>query len=342
MLRRVTAIDHIEVPPELARFRRFELDDALLLFDRDSGLNALCEGPETIGLRQCAPRVAQFGLTNHCNMACEFCSRDVTAESTWTADAIVQFARELADAGVLELAFGGGEPWTFPRFGALVRRLHDETPLAINFTTNGLALTAERLAGIRGAYGQLRLSLYDDNDWRERVALLVHERARFGVNYLVTPERVRTLASVALELAALGCRDVLLLSYNGRDRSLHLSAAQTAQLGATVRALARGLAGRCELKLDACWGDRLLGVPRLFERNDCGAGRDFVAVTSDRKLTSCSFHHDAIPVASGWDLVARWREERARLARASTIPGCAREPGYGLDRTSRGQLEVVR
>jgi hypothetical protein len=70
-----------ELPPALAGLRRFPLDGALLLFDRDSGLNALCDGPETAELRQIAPRVVQFGITNRCNLACSFCSRDLAAES---------------------------------------------------------------------------------------------------------------------------------------------------------------------------------------------------------------------------------------------------------------------
>jgi len=48
---------------------------ALLLFDRDTGLNVLCDGPETLALRPVAPRVVQFGITNQC--ACSFCSRDL-------------------------------------------------------------------------------------------------------------------------------------------------------------------------------------------------------------------------------------------------------------------------
>jgi hypothetical protein len=111
--RELNDLDAVPVPADLARFRRFALDGALLLFDRDSGTNALCEGKETQHLRQRAPRVVQFGITNHCNMACTFCSRDMVAESTWTADEVVDFAKDLAAGGVLELAFGGGEPWAF-------------------------------------------------------------------------------------------------------------------------------------------------------------------------------------------------------------------------------------
>lgn len=322
---------NVPVPAPFARLRRFPLDGALLLFDRDSGTNVRCEGSETKHLRQRAPRAIQFGITNRCNLACTFCSRDLQAQSEWSADSAFTLLAGLAEAGVLEVAFGGGEPWAFPRFEELVCRLHDETPLAVSFTTNGLALTPRRLAAVRGRYGQCRLSLYDDNDWRHTLARLADAGARFGVNYLVTPERLPSLETVVLEAVALGCRDVLLLSYNGQDRALHLSAEEARELAKRVALLGRALAGRCHLKLDVCWGERMEGVPRLFDRADCGAGRDFLVLTSDKKVMPCSFHHLAFPATSADEVMAVWRGQREALASASRLPGCARAPRYGLE-----------
>lgn len=310
-------------------FRPFPLDGALLLFDRDSGDNVLLDGPETASLRLVAPRVVQFGITNQCNLACAFCSRDVAATSAWTAESAFALLAELAAAGVLEVAFGGGEPWTFRGFASLVRRLHAETLLAVNVTTNGLALTRARLAEIAGCYGQIRVSLYDDNGWRERVALCADAGARFGVNYLVTPARLRELETTVLELVALGCRDVLLLAYNGHDAALHLSTAEAADLAARVRLLRGALAG-VRLALDVCWGERLESVPRLFAKADCGAGSELLVVTSDRRVMPCSFHHVSLPFATAGELLAIWRERRALLSAPSQLPGCARAPGFGL------------
>ena len=140
----------LDVPSAFAHLRPFPMDGAVLLFDRDTGLNVLCDGPETAGLKAVAPRVVQFGITNHCNLACTFCSRDLGAESAWSLESAFATLAELAAGGVLEVAFGGGEPFTFKGFSALVRRLHAETPLAVNITTNGVALTRERLAEITG------------------------------------------------------------------------------------------------------------------------------------------------------------------------------------------------
>lgn len=329
------SVDLSALPPALARLRRFPLDEALLLFDRDTGLTAICDGPETRHLRRRAPRVVQMAITNHCNLACTFCSRSLDASSDWTPDEAFDLLAGLARAGTLEVAFGGGEPFAFRGIDALVRRLHDETPLAVSLTTNGLLLTPTRLRALDGAYGQLRLSLYDDNHWPETVALLARERARFGANLLVTPARLPELEATLLRLVALGCRDVLLLSYNGADGALHLSTSQSADLARRVDLLARALEGRVTLKLSVCWGERLEPVPRLDgATGDCGAGRDFVVVTSDRRLMPCSFHHLSIPARTAADVLAAWSARATELAGAARVAGCARLSGFGLQEAS--------
>jgi MoaA/NifB/PqqE/SkfB family radical SAM enzyme len=310
--------------------RAFPLDGALLFFDRDTGQNILVDGEETRELVQLAPRSIQFGITNRCNLACAFCSRDLRAESRWNAEEAFVFLSELDRAGVLEVAFGGGEPFAFAGFTELVSRLHGETGLAIHATTNGLLLTPAKIAAVRGKLGELRLSVYDDNDWRRTVARLADEGIRFGVNLLVLPERVEGIEDLVLELAALGARDVLLLSYNGDDRARHLSAEQGVALCRSVGLLHRGLGRRVRIGLDICWGERMAPLPRFLDRADCGAGRDFLVVTSDKHVMPCSFHHASFAVCSASEVLELWQSERAALARPSTIPGCARRKDYGL------------
>lgn len=323
--------DAIAVPPALAHLRRFPLDGALLLFDRRSGLTALCDGPETAHLRMRAPRVVQFAITNACNLACSFCSRDAGADSVWTAGDAFAMLRDLCRAGALEVAFGGGEPLVFKGFADLVRRLDEETELAVSLTTNGTGLTDRLLAALAPQVGQIRLSVYDDIDHRPVIGRLAARRARFGVNWLVTPARLARMEELVFDLLERGCRDVLLLSYNGRDRALHLSPAQAADLARRVRALGRALEGRMTLKLDVCWGERMEVVPRLFAPGPCPAGREFIVLTSDGRLAPCSFHHASFPVATAADVLRVWEQERASLAAPARDPGCARAAGFGLD-----------
>ncbi len=333
--------DDVALPAALAGMRRYALDDALLLFDRRTGLTAVCDGPETLGLRMRAPRVVQFAITNACNLACTFCSRDASAASGWSADDAFAFLRDLSAHGTLEVAFGGGEPLAFKGFAALVRRLYEETALAVSLTTNATLLTDAAVSALAPYVGQVRVSVYDDVDHRPVLARLVASRVRFGVNWLLTPSRLAALETFVLDLRARGCRDVLLLSYNGHDPSLHLSRAQSDELAGRVRLLSRALGARMTLKLDVCWGERMEAVPQLFGPRRCEAGREFVVVTSDRRVSACSFHHRSFPVASADDVLRVWRDERDALTTPAEQPGCARTVGYGIGERHPHSLPVI-
>lgn len=308
----------------------FPLDGALLFFDRDSGLSVVREGPSVAHLRRRAPRVVQFGITNACNLACAFCSRNRAAESAWTAESAFAVLADLARAGTLEVAFGGGEPFAFRGFDDLVARLHDETTLAVSVTTNGLLLDDARLARLRGKLAQIRVSLYEDNAWRATLRRCADAGHAVGANLLVFPSRLARLEETVLEIVEQGCRDVLLLGYVGSDDALRLSPHQERELAERVRALASALRGVADVKTSVCWGDRLDGVARIgigAAGDECGAGRDFVVVTSDRKLMPCSFHDVAIPIASAEEVLEVWRARRADLARPAFAKGCGRGPG---------------
>lgn len=335
--------DLVEVPPALRGMRRYALDGALLLFDPRTGLTARCEGDQTNHLRRRVPRVIQFAITNACNLRCGFCSRDADEPSTWTVADAAHLLGELSRAGVLEVAFGGGEPFAFRDLPALLHRLRDDTELAVSLTSNGTRLDDAMLDRIDGAYAQLRISVYDDNAAGAVVERLAARRACFGVNWLVTPARLPRLEDELIELTERGCRDVLLLAYNGDDRALHLDPALWHDTALRIARLARALAGEVAFKLDICWGDRMASVPQLFGVEPCGAGADFVVITSDRRLRPCSFHDVAIPIASAADVLRVWSAERARLAGAATRPGCARAPDFGYARLgiARPRLPVV-
>jgi hypothetical protein len=95
---------------------------------------------------------------------------------------------------------------------------------------------------------------------------------------------------------------------------------------------------QCRIALDVCWGERLEAVPRLFAKRDCGAGAEFIVVTSDQRVMPCSFHHVALPIATAGDVMAIWRERQDALSVGSDLPGCARVRGFGLAPIKLGRV----
>ena len=301
-------------------YRPIPLDDALELFDPQTGHRLRVDAPATRGVRPQAPRSVQFALTNHCNLGCSFCSRPLDRASTWTVASALELLADLDRLGVAEVAFGGGEPLVFKGFFELVDRLFAETRLAVHLTTNGVLLSDDALRRLRGKIGEIRVSLYDDNDWRGTLARLRRHGQRFGVNLLVTPDRLPGLPALLDELRDLGCRDVLLLPVVGHP-ALALTPAEARSLAAL---LAGRAGGDLAIKLGVCWGDELAHLPRLFASVDCGAGREFLEITSDRRVRACSFHAASMPFDSADDVLALWEAARPELRAPAGCSGCPR------------------
>ncbi len=301
--------------------RRYPLDGAMLYFHPATGTSVRVANEATRQLRRVAPRVVMFGVTNACNLACEFCSRDRAAGSAWTVASAAELLRGLDDAGTLEVAFGGGEPFAFRGFSELLTELRATTALAVHATTNGTLIHAGTWPRFAGLLGQVRLSIYAETKWREAAEVLSGHGQRWGANVLVDGPALTGLPSLLAELAALGCRDASLLNYVGPDAHRLLD-------GPECRRLADLVADSpIECRLSVCFGDRVPS-PRLFAgadgSGDCGAGLDFLAITSDKRVKACSFHDASLPGATAADVLAAWRLERARLMQASPRRGCAR------------------
>jgi MoaA/NifB/PqqE/SkfB family radical SAM enzyme len=333
---------YLPAPLRPLPWRAHPLDGKLLLFDRQTGLNILLEGDEVAEQKRIAPRNLLIAVTNACNLSCPFCYRDLKSPSQWHYDSLMAFCRGADRWGVLEVAFGGGEPMLFPRWQEFIIDLHETSGLCINFTTNGTLLTAEFLKAIEGRYGQIRLSIYEDNHPEETLRLLGDCGARYGVNWLISPAEMAGLESKFEGLVGQGVRDFLFLSYKGNDPALHLRPDEMARFSEFLNGVYRTHGSSISLKLDSCWGNALPDVPRLFHEDDCGAGDDILSITSDKLIKPCSFHATwtGIRFETIDDVRAYW--ERRRLARSvALIGGCARLPNRGINQNGMVSDEII-
>lgn len=308
-------------PPSRSHFRPYSLDGAMLYFHPETGTHVRIANAATRAFRRSAPRVAMFGITNACNLACEFCSRDTTRDSLWTVSSAAALLRGLAQAGTLEVAFGGGEPFAFRGFAELLTELHATTSLALHVTTNGTLLREPVWRRVQGLLGQVRMSIYAATPWREAADLLAGSHQLWGANVLVDRASLADLPMLLAELAHRRCHDVSLLSYVGADRGRHLDRDDELRL---ARVIAES---PLSCRLSVCFGARV-PVPRLFagvdNNGDCGAGYDFVSITPDQRVQSCSFQDGGLPGATAEQVLAAWRLHQVRLAQPSPRSGCAR------------------
>ncbi len=300
----------------LSPWKQSPVDGGMLRFNRRTGTNVLLRNAATEGLVRLAPRALQIGLLTPCNLSCGFCYRDTSARSVLTQEFLLDLLLQADQWGVQEVAFGGGEPLLFKGFVPLLQQLHAQTRLGLNFTTNGMLLNEAKIAALDGLVGEIRLSAYDNNRYRETL-----RRAKclnMGVNFLVTPANVGLLQAYVQDFLQLGARNVLLLGYKGADAALHLGEQGLAQLQQAVTRMAD-----LPLRLDICWHPYLSGVDHLFARSDCGAGDEFLVITPDRQVQPCSFHHEKIPFNTFAELQAIYQHYK-QARPAASVQGCTR------------------
>ena len=323
--------------PDRYALRAHPLDGAMLFFQPATGLHLRVGSPATAALRRTAPRVVAFGITNRCNLTCSFCSRDVRAPSRWTRATAYEALRELDAAGVLEVAFGGGEPFVFPEFLSLLQDLHAGTRLALNITTNGTRIDEATARALHGLVGMVRLSIYPDTDWRLAAAHLTTAGVRWGANVLADPGSLSSLPVLLRELRGLGSEDVSVLRYVGTEPANHLDEEGLHRLDEIVAE------SPIATRISVCFGARL-HAPLLFSGadggGDCGAGRDFLTVTADGSARACSFQETGFSAPSGAEILQVWRHHGDALRAPSARRGCAR--GEGLAPRATDDLSGVR
>ena len=305
-------------PPEYNRFRTHVADEALLLFRPSTGDSIRIAARRFRNLRASAPRAVFVGLSHACNLECWFCSRDAGVRDRWTAGDMLALLTQLAKAGTLEVAFGGGEPLVYAGFVDLLERLAVDTPLALHFTTNGTLVDAPTAARLAPLVGEVRVSIYESTDWIRAIGHLCDAGIQVGANIVVARGNVGGLVPLLATLDELGCDNAALLRYLGPDESVHLAGSDWVELEHAIRT------SPLNVRLSRCFADRMPAVPRFRWTHDCGAGRDFLVIDPDSHVRACSFHHHRSAFVDAEDLLSQFRDGAAALASPANAVGCAR------------------
>lgn len=149
-------------------------------------------------------------VTNRCFKACSFCYNGSApaGDTDWTADEIVDFAKDLAANGVKAVSFGGGEPMQFAEIFDVLARL--KGTLFRSMTTNGLLLNEfiEKLVAAAPEKVHISIHFPDDQDEVNRVIdqvkLLASKGITSGINLLVAKSHLEATKSAAEKIRANG------------------------------------------------------------------------------------------------------------------------------------------
>jgi MoaA/NifB/PqqE/SkfB family radical SAM enzyme len=195
--------------------RSIETPEGVLLFDRRTGTNVLFDELKREGTTWKKPLYVALAITNRCNRECRWCysssGPESTAEGFWTKDKVLGLAHSLDEFGILGMALGGGEPFTYPGFAQLCREIWDSTGLDVGATTNGDLVTDGDLETLKGHFGQLRVSVWSEREIG-KASRLLGKGVPIGVNTILLRGGYDLVHRVVEAGTAAGIRDFLILS----------------------------------------------------------------------------------------------------------------------------------
>jgi radical SAM protein with 4Fe4S-binding SPASM domain len=278
----------------------------------DGGRHWLADAPPT------PPIEVHLAVTQRCGAGCEGCYLDARPDGLEPPqDVMLGRLDVLREAGVMTVAFGGGEPLTRDDLGVLAEAARERglTPV---LTTSGLGLNAAKVERLR-AFAQVNVSYDGDADAYEAVrgfdgarlaeaAIKVLSGAgiRVGINVVLTQPTLASLPETLRHARSLGASEAQLLRYKpaGRAASLdylarRLSPAQVEGLGETLRLLAAEHAPEgFSIRIDCSMVPLLSGDAALYSNPEalvragvfgCEGGQALASVKVDGHVAPCSF-----------------------------------------------------
>ena len=162
-----------------------------------------------------APEVVHLEISAECNLKCPYCYVGHKKRATLSTEKWLLTIRQLAQAGVFQLTFGGGEPTMHPDLGLLARAVKAQG-LNLTMTTNGTLLD-QTSPDILRLFDQINVSFHQDTP--NPVQRMLHglevlqslEIPR-GINYSLSRSNVNWAAPVALAAQATKA-SLLLMTY---------------------------------------------------------------------------------------------------------------------------------
>ena len=124
------------------------------------------------------PELIDMSITNYCTKDCDFCYRRSNSEGKHMSLEEVQLVVEQAkDAGILQIALGGGNPNQHPNFVEILKIIRNNG-IVPSYTSNGIGVSDEILQATKKYCGSMALSLYPPYD---RYQWLTNRISSYGI-----------------------------------------------------------------------------------------------------------------------------------------------------------------
>ncbi|MBF0443260.1 MAG: radical SAM protein [Oligoflexales bacterium] len=259
-----------------------------------------------------SPTLADFQITSACDQMCPHCYASSTQDGMHVGLSDIELVlNELSQAGVCQLAVGGGEPLSHPDIHEILR-LSREKGIISNLTTNSSLLSEDMIPMLRNYCGAVGLSM-------EGVGRRFEERRRLGferfrhcalrlieagiplvIQVTLSRENFDELSEIVRFCQSLrGLYGVIFLAYKavGRGKSFNspLSVLLPSSVYISLRDAFVTLSRQTRVGYDCCLTPGIVGIDEEFEFGDqdllegCSALRGSIGISTGLDVIPCTF-----------------------------------------------------
>lgn len=277
-------------------------------YDRISGLHILLDDVSVPSeIIHIGPRVISVALTNVCNFNCSFCYAPNNS-NTLNRDYVYDLCLAMDSLGVLEVAFGGGEPTLYPHLTELCKKIWNSTNLGISITTNGHHLTKGLINDLVSNISTIRLSidamdpLYSEirgrslSDLTEKIRYLRNE-IPFGINIVINNRTIGYLDDIMDYAKNYGAESLLLLPEVQKGGSFVLDKNCWVELENWINK--NWTEFPLEITSCAC---NYLNCPYLFEIEE-ELELSYWHIDAEGKIRESSYYEGGTPIRDGKSLI---------------------------------------
>lgn len=293
-----------------------------------------------------APLYVAWEITHHCNARCLHCYSNSGPEAdpnkALPLDAALSLIDQLADAGVLVLAFSGGEPLMHPHWKELVGHAV-QRGLNVNVGSNGSCITPRnadtlRALGVKSVTISIDSHVPEVHDKFRRLKGL-HAKALTAVRLLVARNIRVVVGYTPTKLNWTHGRSVIDLAHGLSASAVNLSEYVPAGRGGLELALAPAelhrtleewigarehYKGRMEIMWHDCRVALLVAEQEKRKYVGCGAGRLVARILPDGTVTPCVFLPTSIGTLADTPFQKMWRDSELLYrfrSRAGNVSG---------------------
>lgn len=164
------------------------------LFNKNTGLFIRCEhkGFQEPFWDKTGPELLDIAITNWCDKGCSFCYRDSSKEGKhMKIEDFEEILRQAKEAGVFQIALGGGNPNQHPQFTEMLKLAREKYGIVPSYTTNGKGMTKDVIEATRKYCGAVAVSLYNPyNEFKKCIDLLVKNNIKTNIHYVLSSKSV--------------------------------------------------------------------------------------------------------------------------------------------------------